>query len=82
MPKIRFLRNTLYKGNAYEVGQVIEVKEDDADAKYLVAIGKAANVKTVEKAVVTPPEDEANPIVKGVDGMKALGRKHTPAKPK
>ncbi len=39
-------------------GQTLEVKEDDADAKYVVAIGKAIVVKKGETTVVTPPENE------------------------
>ena len=71
MPKIRFLRNTLFKGNAYEVGQTVEVKEDDTDARYLVAIQKAILVKTVEKAMVTPPENEIAPEVQVTETKKS-----------
>jgi len=54
--KIKFIRNVLFKGQAMIEGNVIEVTEKDVDAKYLIAIGKAVIVKTIETTSVVPEE--------------------------
>lgn len=57
--KIKFIRNVFFKGESFAEGDIQEVKEDDRDARFMVAIGKAAVVKDVETTSIAPEELEA-----------------------
>lgn len=57
--KIKFVRNVFFKGESFAEGDTQEVKEDDRDVRFMVAIGKAVVVKDIETASVTPEEQEA-----------------------
>ena len=52
--KIRILRGTVAGGQAVEAGQVVEAS--DADARYLLAAGKAEEILTVVCPMPKPVE--------------------------